>query len=120
MSNNKYDLQIKSNYYKTPDQYEGNGVYDEYVEGCFSNGLDFRVYPFRAIFYLEIGKGKERRLIKKEYVDETFDFELYHRDPEVFFKYTNRLLDWYSDNCLECLEPTTEICDKCINGKERL
>ena len=116
---NKYDLQIKNNFYKRPDQFEGNGIYDEYVEGCFSNGLDFLVYPFRAIFYLWVGKGKEKRLIKNERLKGYPDFDLYHRDDVTFFKYVELLLDWYNDNCLECTDCDTVICSECINGKER-
>ena len=116
---NKYDLQIKSNFYKTPDQYEGNGVYAEYVDGCFSNGLDFLVYPLRGIFYLWVGKGKEKRLIKSERVQGYPDMDLYHRDDVTFFKYVELLLDWYNTNCLECTDCDTDICTECIQGNER-
>ena len=116
---NTYDLQIKTNFYKALDQFEGNGVHGEYIDGCFSNGLDFLVYPFRSLFYLWVGRGKEKKMIRTERVSGYADFDLYHRDPDTFFKYADRLLDWYNENCLECTDCSTTICEECLQGKER-
>lgn len=93
---NKYDLQIRSNWYKEEHQFEGNGLFTSYVEGCFDQtGDNFLIYPLNAQFYLWVGPGKNLENVDIEPVRGTSDIFNYENDPNIFFKYTNRLLDRY-------------------------
>lgn len=108
---NKYDLQIKNNFYKTPEQFQGNGVYKDFVEGCFEDGKDFLLYPFRGVFYLWVGYGEELKIIATIRVKGVNDMNSYHIKEETFFKYADPLLDWYKSNCInkDCIETRLDI-----------
>lgn len=92
---NPYNLQIKSNFYKTPDQYEGNGVYAFYTEGCIDNKYYFRAYYLNGVVYLEAGPSYENRYIKKRRTIEMEHFNMIEVVPEIFISYVNQLLDEY-------------------------
>lgn len=89
---NKYELQIKTNWYKELGQYQGNGNYGQYVEGCFEGGLPFLCFPLLGNFYLEVDeKQVDKMRIRGE------DAQAVSVVPEVFFYYVNSLIDKYKN-----------------------
>lgn len=103
---NKYNLQIRANWFRTPEQYQGNGAFTQFVEGCIEeNGKNFRVFPLRSQFWMEVGTGKELVLWKKIRVrlektegKTNDDIFIYEVDPDVFIKYANELIDSYKES----------------------
>jgi len=97
MDYNKYNLQIKSNYYRTLQDFAGNGLYNNYVEGCFENGDVFRLYVVRSQFYLDVGKNYN-------YLENVVKRPVEAKDiinidaPEIYFKYVDSILDDYKEN----------------------
>lgn len=95
---NKYNLLIRLNDYKKISQFQGNGLYSQYVEGCFKSGKFFKIYPIINVFYLAIGDVKHKLVeVDKEPVDND-DFINHERDPKIFIKYVNILIDRYLQN----------------------
>lgn len=92
---NKYNLKILSNNYRNLYQFQGNGIYKEYVEGCFKTGKFFRVYPIYNIYYLAVGENTNKLVeIDKVFVEDG-DFIDHRRNQKKFIKYVNMLLDKY-------------------------
>jgi len=93
---NKYKLKIRSNWYKSEvDIYEGNGTYARYAEGCFSqNNENFLIYPLLSQFYLWVGPGKQLVNVDRVIL-KVPDINNYEKDPNIFYKYANLLLDRY-------------------------
>lgn len=90
---NKYNFQIKLNNTRKLEDFKGNGIYKDFVEGCFSNNSFFRCYPIENVFYLAVGDNpKELLEVDKEPVDNE-DFITYARLAKVFMKYVNILVD---------------------------
>lgn len=95
---NKHNLQIFTNWYKSSNEYEGNGLHTSYVEGKFCNGEVFIAYPFRGIFYLEVGKNiNETTRVLSIRVSGSDLYNHYEYLPEIFFKYINQLIDSYAE-----------------------
>jgi hypothetical protein len=98
MDNNKYKLQIQTNWYKTPDQYQGNGGESSYVKGCLiADGCPnkyFKIYPMQVQFYLYIGENpQELALYSILRVSGSDLYSGYEVVPKIYFKYVNQLLD---------------------------
>lgn len=83
-------IRIRSNFYRRPDQIEGNGLNESYAEGVFSNGEKFLVYPKLGTFYLEVDN-----LIVDKIRIESKDL-LPIQSPEIWLKYAKQLLDKYA------------------------
>lgn len=101
MDSNKYGLQILTNYYRGLEDFAGNGLYDNYVEGCFKNGEVFRAYGYRSQFYLEVGKSYERMRNVRKIPVEPEDILDYLWNQDVFFKYVNLMLDDYKEDPID-------------------
>lgn len=84
-------LKIRSNYYRTPDQWEGNGLNESYASGSFSNGERFLVYPKLGTFYLEV----DRLIVKRKRI--LSEHLLSIQRPDIWLKYAKELLDSYAE-----------------------
>lgn len=115
MAYNKYNLQILSNYYRELGDFQGNGLYDNYVEGCFESGGVFRIYPYRNQFYMDVGRGYDYLANVRKLPVEPDDFILHRHDPDVFFKYVDQLLDDYKETPVD---KTPEYSGTNINKEE--
>ena len=89
-SNNKYNLQIKSNFYRTLQQPQGNGIYPQYVELC-RDGNKYLVYwiSLSQVVVLAINDVDRIKMIPVQ----REDYQKIRYLPEVFMKYVNILLD---------------------------
>jgi hypothetical protein len=98
MDNNKYNLQITTNWYKSPEEFQGNGLSNFYIKGTFEEyNEDFRILAFYSNFYLEIGRNNEYKMVKKIRV-ESEDLLTYKQFANTILKYANKLIDWYYEN----------------------
>lgn len=84
-------LRIRSNFYRRPDQIEGNGLNESFAEGSISNGERFLVYPKLGTFYLEVD-----HLIVDRVRIETSDLIPIQR-PDIWLRYATQLLDKYTE-----------------------
>ena len=92
---NKYNLQIVTNYYKSPEEFEGNGLSSFYIFGRFEeDNLNFRIWAFSGNYFLDVGNNKMYKTIKKLRVQGR-DFVGYETLASVILKYANELIDWY-------------------------
>lgn len=96
MDFNKYDLQIHSNYYRVPGD-TGNGIYDSFVEGCFESGEYFLIFPLFSMFRMRVGPSdrEHSEVFTKDI--EPDDLQTYNRNPEVYFKYVDALIEEYKE-----------------------
>lgn len=92
---NKYNLQILTNRYRTPEQIQGNGLSNFLILNRFEeDNIDFRIQAYLGNFYLEIGNNKQYKLIRKLRVQGE-DMNAYEMHSNVILKYANELIDWY-------------------------
>ena len=104
---NKYELLIKTNYYKELGQSQGNGVHKDYVVKSLDNGESILAFYFRGQFYFYVGPGEERRMVEKKKI-EVADLQTVERNPDVFFSYVDPFIDWYIETCIT--EDNTAKC----------
>lgn len=101
--NNKYKLKIQTNWYKTPQQYQGNGGEASYIRGCFvadgCSNVYFKIFPMQVQFYLYVGNNPEQlEMYSKLRVHGEDLYSGYERVPEIYIRYANNLLDSYIEN----------------------
>ena len=93
---NKYGLQLRANYKRTFDQFNGNGLYSVYAKGCFKDiGLVFLIYHFRGHFYFYVGETEPTMVDTLRVRVNYPDLINYERNPSLFYKYANFLIDTY-------------------------
>lgn len=91
---NKYCLKLRSNYMRYADQVVGNGNHHTYAEGCFENNEKWKIEAHTSRFWLLV----DNRLIRKATVTEDLlDIPRIRTSRNVFYKFANELLDWYSE-----------------------
>lgn len=84
-------LRIRSNFYRRPDQWEGNGLNESYAQGSFSNGERFLVYPKLGTFYLEV----DNLIVDRIRIKSSDLIPIQH--PDIWLKYAKTLLDAYGN-----------------------
>jgi hypothetical protein len=89
---NKYKLQIKLNNGVIPDEYyKGNGAYAFFVE-LDIEGNHLLIYYFQAQVWLEVNLVPQ---LSKRIIVDMDDLYTILTDADVFFKYSNQIIDTY-------------------------
>ncbi len=90
---NKYNLLLRSNTYVTLERANtGSGIY---IRSCVLQYCEFTilVYDTKGLFVLEYGDDELGGRVFKTIVRDHEDIGKYEVDPDVWFKYADRLID---------------------------
>jgi hypothetical protein len=97
-------IRILSNFYRSPDQYGGNGLYNGWAQGNFTNGLGYRIFPRLGNFTLEITDGN--RIYRGIDGEDQCMIDI----PQIWVRYASEMLaDYCKENNCEVIDETEDI-----------